>query len=211
MSSPKPKILFFAASLRRESHQKRLIAYLSARLANDCEIDILPDLNLPLFNQDLEKSDEILAAVKSVHKRFNDADAMIIASPEYNGHVSPYLKNTLDWVSRLARIDANYAAINPFRDKPALLCSASTGWTGGVLGLKDARSIFTYLGNLVVAEQICVSEANHFIEADTYKFEQGFADYIDKTLTNFISLVVRLQKGNAAINQQIPQLKGSTT
>ena len=152
MNSIKPKLLLFPASLRKSSHQRRLIHYLAVLLADRCEIDILQDVNLPLFNQDLEQSEPIRNAVMDVHKRFNSADGMIVASPEYNGHASPYLKNTLDWVSRLARIDEHYANINPFRNKPLLLSSASPGWTGGVLGLKDARSIFTYLGYLVVGD-----------------------------------------------------------
>jgi len=199
-SSSKPRLLLFPASLRRESHQRRLIKYLAVRLADRCEIDILQEVNLPLFNQDLEQSELILNAVMDVHQRFNRADGVIAASPEYNGHVSPYLKNTLDWVSRLARIDARYADINPFRDKPLLLTSASTGWTGGILGLKDARSIFTYLGNLVVADQVCVSDADQWVQGDTYQFEPAFAAHIERVVTEFVSLAERLRKNRPATN-----------
>ena len=132
--------------------------------------------------------------VKALHERISLAEGMIIASPEYNGHVSPYLKNTVDWVSRLARIDAGYAAINPFRDKPLLLASASTGWTGGALGLKDARSIFTYLGNLVVSDQLCVSDAEQWIVGETYQFEPAFAAHIERILRDFLNLVHRLRQ-----------------
>ena len=188
----KPKLLLFPASLRRGSHQRRLIRYFVEHIADRCEIDILQEVNFPLFNQDLEQSEPILSAVMDVHRRFNDADGMIVASPEYNGHTSPYLKNTLDWVSRLPRINASYANINPFRHKPLLLASASTGWTGGVLGLKDARSLFTYLGNLVVSDQICVSDADRWVQGDSYQFEPAFAAQIDRIMTDFIALAVRL-------------------
>ena len=187
----KPKLLLFPASLRKESYQLGLINYLVPHLANHCEIDILQEVNLPLFNQDLEKSETVVHSVMEVHQRFNNAEGMIIASPEYNGHVSPYLKNTLDWVSRLARIDPRYASIKPFRNKPLLLASASTGWTGGVLGLRDARSIFGYLGNLVVSDQLCVSDANRWVQGDTYQFESAFAARIEYVVAEFVSLVER--------------------
>ena len=148
---------------------------------------------MPLFDQDLENSQPILDAVKTLHERFNAADGVIVASPEYNGHVSPYLKNTFDWISRLSRLEARYAGVNPFRDKPVLLSSASTGWTGGVLGLQSARSILAYLGHLVVADQICVSNADYWVRGDTYQFEPIFSAYIDRALKDFLSLVIRLQ------------------
>ena len=193
----KPRLLLFPASLRQQSHQRRLIEYIKPHLGEHVEIDLLESVNLPLFNQDLEQSPEILTAVKAIHARILHADGLIIASPEYNGHVSPYLKNTVDWVSRLARIDAAYASINPFRDKPLLLASASTGWTGGVLGLKDARSIFTYLGNLVVSDQLCVSDAQHWVDGETYRFEPSFAAQIERILDDFVTLVSRLKQVKA--------------
>ena len=189
----KPQLLLFPASLRRESHQRRLTSYLASLLGDQCDIDILQpdDVNLPLFNQDLEHSETIVSTIIAVHKRFQNADGMIIASPEYNGHVSPYLKNTVDWISRLARIDASYSAINPFRNKPLLLASVSTGWTGGVLGLQDARSIFSYLGNLVVSDQICVSDGGHWVSGETYQFEPAFAAYIERVIADFVALTNR--------------------
>ena len=78
------------------------------------------DVNLPLFNQDLEQSEPVLSEVMALQARFKAANGLVVSSPEYNGHVSPYLKNTIDWVSRLPRIDSRYAADDPFRGKPVL-------------------------------------------------------------------------------------------
>src|ERR1035437_8308942 len=96
------RLLFFPASLRRQSHQRRLLDYFAESLSSSCEIDMLTpeDVNLPLFNQDLEQSEPVLSEVIALQARFKAADGFVVASPEYNGHLSPYLKNTLDWVSR---------------------------------------------------------------------------------------------------------------
>ena len=165
-----------------------------------CEIDILEptDVHLPLFDQDVEQSDAVRAEVIDLHARFSAADGLIVASPEYNGHVSAYLKNTVDWVSRLSRIDPRYAESNPFQGRPVLLASASTGWTGGLSGLQNARSIFSYLGCLVAADQICVSDAEQWVTENGYQFEDRFADHIRNVLTRFVALVGSLQSARSS-------------
>jgi len=193
-------LLLFPASLRHGSHQGRLINYAAQHLPTSCTPDILrPDeVALPIFNQDLEREPEILKKVIALHQRFMAADGVIVASPEYNGHVSAYMKNTVDWISRLPRIDPRFASVNPFRDKPLLLTSASTGWTGGVLGLRDARSLFAYVGYLVAADQICVSDADHWISGDGYAFNPDFGDFVARTIANFVALSLRHKAGRLA-------------
>jgi chromate reductase len=150
-------------------------------------------VSLPIFNQDLEGDEAVLRHVKQLHQRFLEADGFVIASPEYNGHVAPFVKNTVDWISRLPRIDSAYASLNPFREKPLLLVSASTGWTGGILGLQDARSIFSYLGCLVSSDQICVSDANQWANGDTFTFEVPFEQSIESIVQQFLALISRIR------------------
>jgi chromate reductase len=200
-----PRLLLFPASLRRQSHQRRLIGYIADLIGGACHIDIVEagEVDLPIFNQDLEGSAAVLDRIIALHQRFDAADGIIVASPEYNGHVSSYLKNTVDWVSRLTRIDPRYAADAPFRGKPLLLASASTGWTGGVLGLQDARTIFSYLGCLVSAEQICVSDAERWVAEGQFRFETVFAEYIERVLGTFLSLVGNLTNADAVHTKEI--------
>ena len=194
------RVLLFPASLRKDSHQLRLIDYLARSLSHHYELDrLLPgEFDLPLFNQDLESREEIRRAMITIHDRFHRADAIIIASPEYNGSIAPYLKNTLDWVSRLPRVDPQYATINPFWGKPALLCSVTTGWSGGILGLQVGRSLLAYLGYLVMSEQISISDAGHWIRGETFEFEPSFAASIDRILLRFGELVHRLRPENTS-------------
>jgi NAD(P)H-dependent FMN reductase len=187
------KILLFPASLRQCSYQSSLVNHLAEILPNNCQRDILQpqEVTLPLFNQDLEDLPEIRTKVSSLHHRFNNANGLIIASPEYNGHVSPYLKNTLDWISRLSHIDPHYIGTSPFYNKPVLLACATTGWTGGLLGLQNVRSIFSYLGALVQAEQICLPNADHvFVNAEAI-LDPLHAASITNTVASFVSLVLR--------------------
>lgn len=184
-------ILLFPASLRAHSCNRQLVDYLSGFLGADCHSDILSpgEFTLPLFNQDMESRAEVIDEVASVYRRIDQADGLIVASPEYNGHVSPYLKNTLDWVSRLPRIRGGEFSANPFLHKPVLLASASSGWTGGLLGLQDARSIFSYLGCLPLPGQLCVSNAEQVFAAGAVNFDPNYVNHIKSTVEQFLALV----------------------
>ena len=190
-AQPRPRVLLFPASLRRQSCQRRLVDYLSPRLAERCELDLLEpgSVELPLFNQDLEDDPGLRDTVAALHHRIALADALVIASPEYNGTVAPFLKNTVDWISRLPRIDSRFSGDRAFQGKLLLLATASTGWTGGTLGLQAARDLFAYLGSLVVGDQICVAAADHWTREGAFHFEPPFAEHIDAVLMRFITLV----------------------
>lgn len=106
-------------------------------------------------------------------------------SPEYNGSVSPYLKNTVDWVSRLQRVLGDQGYINPFFNKPLFLACAAPGGSGGVLGLQSARNLFGYLGSLVLAEQIKLPYAAGAWDEDGSFADPFLNESIQKILARF--------------------------
>src|ERR1022692_2053841 len=150
------QILLLSGSLRRESLNTRLLQDLALRLEGRCVIDMLEPqhVNLPLFDQDLETNPVMINHVAELHGRFLSSHGIVVASPEYNGQPTPYLKNLIDWVSRLAYIDTNFD--NPFCDRPLLMCSASTGQSGGAIAMPHARALFGYVGCLVQGDTISV-------------------------------------------------------
>lgn len=188
-------ILLFSGSLRQHSYHRRLVHYLAKVLEGRCHTDILSEneFSFPLYNEDLEESPELVEHVATVYERFRKADGIIIASPEYNGHVSSYLKNTIDWVSRIPGIHHRYYGENAFFNKPVLLTSTSPGRLGGLLGTQSARPLFVYLGCLVSPAEICISNAEN-------RFPEG-RDSIDKPLEqsilmkagNFLSMVEKMK------------------
>jgi chromate reductase len=194
------RILVFPGSLRRESYNRMLAGYLCDRLPPAVNVDLLAsdEVRLPLYDQDLEDDPNLVSQAQAVYARFALADGVIVASPEFNGHVSSYLKNTVDWVSRIPRISEQQATPNPFRHKPLLLCSASTGWSGGLLGLQSARTLFGFLGCLVLPDQICLSDAESLIFGETFALSQQFDDYILNTLQQFLGIVDKNEPQRAA-------------
>jgi len=185
-----PRLLLVGGSQRAESLNTRLLDNLACRLNRRCDVDrLLPSqVDLPLFNQDLETQPDVLARVSSVHGRFSASHGLIVATPEYNGQLPPYLKNLIDWVSRLPYIDPSQA--NPFIDRPVLLCSASTGWSGGTLAIPHARALFGYVGGVVIGDTICVPQASQIWTSEGYAFGPAFDAQIDAALARIARLAL---------------------
>ena len=107
--------------MRRASCNRKLLDE-AARLFGDCDY-VQGDLNLPLYDGDLEAAQGIPDAVSTLSAQVAGADAVIISTPEYNKGPSGVLKNALDWISRTKGA--------PWRDKPVAVMSAASGRAGG--------------------------------------------------------------------------------
>ena len=116
-----PALLGLSGSLRRDSANRKLIRE-AARLFGAAEFTEA-DLNLPLYDGDVEASEGIPAPVQRLADQIAAADAVVISTSEYNKGPSGVLKNALDWVSRVKG--------NPWADKPVAVMSAAAGRAGG--------------------------------------------------------------------------------
>jgi chromate reductase len=130
------KILAFAGSLRKDSYNKALIRTALEVAPKNAIIEVYDLEGLPLFNQDLEN--QLPAKVIEFKAKIKDADALLIATPEYNYSVSGVLKNAIDWASR-PRTDT------PLEGKPVAIMSASVGKLGGARAQYHLRQTFVFL------------------------------------------------------------------
>lgn len=119
-----PRLLTISGSLRRGSYNRMLLREAAAAFG-PAEVTEA-DLDLPLYNGDLEDAQGIPAPVTRLTEQIAAADAIVISSPEYNKGITGVLKNALDWISRV-----DGAA---FRQKPTVVMSANAGRTGGETG-----------------------------------------------------------------------------
>lgn len=129
-------ILGFAGSLRKGSFNKALLRAAGELLPADTKLEVFDLEGIPPFNQDLENA--LPERVKELKARIRAADAILIATPEYNYSVSGVLKNAIDWASR------PYGD-NAFDGKPVAVMSASIGMLGGSRAQYHLRQIFVYL------------------------------------------------------------------
>jgi len=129
-------ILGFAGSLRKDSYSKALLRAAAELLPKEAELKIFDIEGIPLYNQDLEY--EMPAKVKEFKAKIRSADAILVATPEYNYSVPGVLKNAIDWASRPP-------SDNSFEGKPVAVMSASTGMLGGARAQYHLRQVFVTL------------------------------------------------------------------
>lgn len=120
-------------SLRAASTNRLLLQEAARRFGEDAVFTEI-DIRFPLFDEDVEARG-IPEAVQLAADLIAGADAVIVASPEYNKGMSGALKNALDWISRVKT--------TPWRDKPVALVSAASGAAGGPRSQAMARLCLT--------------------------------------------------------------------
>lgn len=116
-----PTLLGISGSLRAGATNRKLLRE-AARLFGECSY-VEADLQMPLYDADLEQEDGVADAATTLAGQIAEADAVVISTPEYNKGPSGALKNALDWVSRIEG--------NPWADKPVAVMSAAAGRAGG--------------------------------------------------------------------------------
>lgn len=156
-----PRLLFIAGSARTGSFNKRL-AQLGAKIAEANGIPStfadLADYPLPLYLADDETVDGIPANARKLLALMQVHSGIFIASPENNASISPLLKNTLDWVSRIR--DDNSAGLEVYKTRVFALGAASPGGTGGMRGLVAVRNVLEMgLNAVVLPDQVLVPRA----------------------------------------------------
>jgi chromate reductase len=171
---PVPKILIIPGSLRTGSHNARLAALAAKELALlEAEVTCisLEDYTLPLFDADLVSSSGLPAAAVQLKRLLLAHQGVFITSPEYSASVTPLLKNTIDWISRVRDPgEPGYAA---FKGRVFAIGAAANSGLGGLRSLMALRQILELgCGALVIPEQIAVPRAEQaFDEMDNLRDE----------------------------------------
>jgi chromate reductase len=169
-----PRILVIPGSLRTGSHNARLAALAAKELAlagADVTRISLEDYPLPLFDADLAADSGPPQPAVQLKRMLIAHQGVLITSPEYSASVTPLLKNTIDWISRVRdRGEPTYAA---FKGRVFAIGSATNSDTGGLRSLMALRQILELgCGALVIPEQVAVPRAEEaFDERDNLKDE----------------------------------------
>jgi chromate reductase, NAD(P)H dehydrogenase (quinone) len=168
----RPKILVFAGSIRAGSFNTRLAA-LAAKVLALLEADVtrisLADYPLPLYDGDAEAAGGPPENARKLARQFTAHHGVFIASPEYNASITPLLKNTLDWISRVREKGGEPRA--PFKDRAFALGAASNGTHGGYRSLIALRHVLELgCGALVLPDQVAIrNAANAFDEVENLR------------------------------------------
>jgi chromate reductase len=153
------RVLGISGSLRRDSYNSGLLRAAAGVLPPGAELEVFDGLKaIPPYDAD----DDLVPGpepVERLRRAIDDADAVLIVTPEYNASLPGVLKNALDWASRPH-------ATNPLRGKPAAVVGASTGMFGAVWAQAEGRKVLATIGARVLDSELPVAEADERFDAD---------------------------------------------
>jgi chromate reductase len=181
----KIKVLAFAGSLRKGSYNKALIHAATEEAPSTMSIEVFDLEGIPPFNQEFESNPP--EKIVEFKQKIREADALLIATPEYNYSVPGVLKNALDCASR-PRDDS------PFEAKPVAIMSASTGRFGGARAQYHLRQTFIFLNmHPLNKPEVMLIDAAHNVDAEGKVTNEQTRQLIKQQLEALCAWTIKLR------------------
>src|SRR4029079_13601813 len=153
------RVLAISGSLRRGSHNTRLLRVAAQLAPSPVELELFEGLKeVPPYDEDDDVA-PVAEPVRRLRQAIAEPDALLIATPEYNASLPGGLKNALDWASRPF-------PDNVLRDKPSAVVGASTGLFGAVWAQAEVRKVLKASGAHVLESELPVGMADSAFEVD---------------------------------------------
>jgi len=173
------KILGIAGSLRAQSYNRGALRAAMSLCPGDAKIEVFELDGIPIYNQDQEKQPP--QKVADFKARIRAADAVLIATPEYNYSVPGALKNAIDWASRPYGDSA-------WNGKPVAVMSASVGAFGGMRAQYHLRQCFVFLNmDAVLQPEVAISLAQQKFDAQGNLTDETAKNLISQLLQNLVA------------------------
>lgn len=173
------RILGISGSLRRGSYNTSLLRAAGELLPDDVELELWEGLkSVPPYDHD-DDTAEAPAAVAALRSAIAAADAVLVATPEYNASIPGQLKNALDWVSRPL-------ATNPLRSKPAAVVGASTGAFGAVWAQAELRKVLSTIGARTLPDEVAVRQAAERFDQAGRLADDELRDELAEVVANLV-------------------------
>ena len=178
-------ILGFAGSLRKGSYNKALLRAALELVPKGANLEIFDLEGIPPYNQDLENQPS--EKVKEFKAKIRAADAILIATPEYNYSIPGVLKNAIDCASR------PYGD-NVFEHKPVAIMGASVGMAGTARAQYHLRQCFVFLTCFALNQpEVMVPFAQEKIDKDGKLTDQKTKERIRELLEALVAWTNKLK------------------
>ena len=182
------KVLGIAGSLRKGSFNRLALRAARQLAPAGMKIDVVELGGFPAFNQDEEKSPPQI--VTDFKQKIRAADAILIASPEYNYSVPGVLKNAIDWASRPYGDSA-------WKGKPVAVMGASGGTLGTARAQYHLRQMFVFLDMYAVNQpEVMIAAAHEKFDAEGNLKDERTKELIRSLLAALEAWTRRLGAGN---------------
>ncbi|MCA9276575.1 MAG: NAD(P)H-dependent oxidoreductase [Phycisphaerales bacterium] len=193
MSQTPIKIAMISGSLRKGSFNTKLLKCVDETVSGMDQVELdhisLSELDLPMFNEDLEAASFPESALE-LKRRLIAADGVLISSPEYNGSFSGALKNAIDWASRPRPDEESLAC---FKGKVCALLAASPGAIGGLRGIRHVRQVLTQLQMHVIPQEFALGKAHEAFD-DNGQLKEEFARNMANNVGQSLVKIARMHK-----------------
>jgi chromate reductase len=174
------RVLGISGSLRRDSLNGALLRAAAERLPAGAELVTFERLaEIPPFSEDAEAG-PAPGAVRELREAIRGADAVLIATPEYNHSLPGQLKNALDWASR----PAGQSALS---GKPAAVVGASTGMFGAVWAQAELRKVLGAMGGRVVEAELPVGRAGELLLGGRLELSPEQSHQLEELLAELVA------------------------
>jgi chromate reductase, NAD(P)H dehydrogenase (quinone) len=174
------KVLGISGSLRRDSYNTMLLRAAEEHLPSFVEFEVWDALKaVPPYDQE-DDVQPAPPAVAALREAVADADALLIATPEYNASIPGQLKNAIDWLSRPL-------ATNPLRNKPVAVIGASTGAFGAVWSQAELRKVLGVTGARVVDAEVALGHAPTRFDEDGALVDEDLRDQLGETVETLLA------------------------
>jgi chromate reductase len=176
------RVLGISGSLRRDSLNSALLRAAAERLPAGAELVEFERLrDIPPYDPDSEAV-ATPDAVRELREAIREADAVLVATPEYNHSIPGQLKNALDWASR----PAGKSALN---GKPAAAIGASTGMFGAVWAQAETRKVLGALGGRVIETELPVARADELFVDGRLELPPQQSEQLEDLLAELVASV----------------------
>lgn len=181
------RVLGISGSLRRGSYNHALLREAAERLPAGAELVEFDRLGeIPPYDADVE-AEGIPEPVEALRRAMLEADAVVVATPEYNHSIPGVLKNALDWASRPAGQSA-------LTGKPAAVVGASTGMFGAVWAQAETRKVLGALGGRVVERELPVARAAELYRGGRLELSPEQSEQLEGILAELVAEAEQLRE-----------------
>ncbi len=178
-------ILGLSGSLRKASYNSAALRAAQELQPDGVVITLTEISTIPVYNDDVREQG-LPPSVVTLVEQIATADAVLIATPEYNYSIPGVLKNAIDWVSK--------APDQPFRHKPVAILGASMGAIGTARAQYDLRKVFVFLDAYVLNQpEIMIGAAHTRFDADGVLTDAKTRELIGKQIVALKEWTLRVR------------------
>jgi chromate reductase len=181
----------FAGSLRRDSYNRALLAAAQQLAPAGMTIGVVEIGGLPFYNADVEKEGDP-PAVAEFKAALQQADGILIATPEHNGGLPGVLVNAIDWASRLP-------GRSPLTGKPVAMMGASPGQIGTARAQLHLRQILDHVhARVLPPPELLLARAHLMFDAQRRLTDETARTVLATLLERFARWILRERAATAA-------------